>query len=166
MNFIASGLGVVEAVAVATRRAYVAAAGATVEDRAIRVMAGMAPDDQTTLTDVLRSYSSGGFASSFVVTDDSQLECVECATVSAPEDVAMSSLRRMEGASDPDDMVAVVALTCPACGAQGTVVLGFGPMATLQDSDVLKALRDDRGDATAPGNSAHGETTGDDAPRA
>ena len=32
----------------------------------------------------------------------------------------------------------------PACSSQGTVVLGFGPMATPQDSDVLKALRDER----------------------
>jgi hypothetical protein len=117
------------------------------------------------LVDVLEAYAQGGFDSSFVVTDDSRLECVECGTVSDPADVSMGSLRRLEGASDPDDMVAVVALTCPACGAHGTAVLGFGPMATLQDSDVLKALRDDRADETAPGNSAHGETTGDDAPR-
>ena len=117
------------------------------------------------MTDVLEAYAEGGFDSSFCITDDSQLECVECSTVSEPADVSMSSLRRLEGASDPDDMVAVVALTCPACGARGTAVLGFGPMATLQDSEVLKALRDDRHDATAPGNSAHGETTGDDSPR-
>jgi hypothetical protein len=116
------------------------------------------------MTDVLEAYAQGGFDSSFVITDDSLLECVECGAESAPSDVSMSSLRRLEGASDPDDMVAVVALTCPACGAQGTAVLGFGPMATLQDSEVLKGLRDDRHDETAPGNSAHGETTGDDAP--
>jgi hypothetical protein len=121
--------------------------------------------DETTLTDVLEAYAQGGFTSSFVVTDESQLECIECGTVSSPNAVSMSSLRRLEGASDPDDMVAIVALTCPSCGSKGTLVLGFGPMATVQDSDVLKALRDDRGDATAPGNSAHGETTGDDSPR-
>jgi hypothetical protein len=115
------------------------------------------------MTDILEAYAQGGFDSSFVVTDDSRLECVECGTVSEPASVSMSSLRRLEGASDPDDMVAVVALTCPSCGARGTAVLGFGPMATLQDSEVLKELRDDRADTTAPGNSAHGETTGDDA---
>jgi hypothetical protein len=113
----------------------------------------------------LEGYSQGGFDSSFVVTDDANLECVECGTVSEPESVSMSSLRRLEGASDPDDMVAVVALTCPACGAKGTTVLGYGPIASPQDSDVLKSLRDDRHDATAPGNSAHGETTGDDTAR-
>jgi hypothetical protein len=32
----------------------------------------------------------------------------------------------------------------------------------MQDSEVLKNLKDDRADKDAPGNSAHGETTGDD----
>ena len=85
--------------------------------------------------------------------------------VSPADAVAMSSLRRLEGASDPSDMLAVVAITCPACAARGTVILGYGPMATQQDADVLQGLRDHRGDAEAPGNSAHGETTGDDSPR-
>ena len=116
------------------------------------------------MTDVLEGYAQGGFDSSFVVTDDSELECVECGTVSSPATVSMSSLRRLEGASDPDDMIAVVAITCPSCGARGTAVFGYGPIATLQDSEVLKNLKDDRADKDAPGNSAHGETTGDDAP--
>jgi hypothetical protein len=128
-------------------------------------MTNFPPSDETTLTDVLEGYAQGGFTSSFVVTDDSELECLECGTVSSPGEVSMSSLRRLEGASDPADMVAVVALTCPSCDSKGTVVLGYGPMATVQDSDVLKSLRDDRADSTAPGNSAHGETTGDDAQR-
>ena len=123
------------------------------------------PGDETTMTDVLEGYARGGFDSSFIVTDDSELECVECGIASSPSTVSMSSLRRLEGASNPDDMVAVVAITCPSCGARGTAVLGFGPIATMQDSEVLKGLKDDRSDRDAPGNSAHGETTGDDAPR-
>jgi len=76
--------------------------------------------------------------------------------------VTMSSLRRLEGASDPDDMLAVVALTCPACGTDGTVVLGYGPNGTAEDGDVLKALRDERNVADVSGNSAPGEAAGDD----
>jgi hypothetical protein len=117
---------------------------------------------ESTIMEVLEAYTQGGFSSSFVVTDDCELECVECRTVNPPERFSMSSLRRLEGASDPADMVAVVALTCPACGARGTTVLGFGPNATEQDAEVLKRLPDDRSDASAPGNSAPGETTGDD----
>ncbi len=179
VNFIASGFGVEDGVAVATARAYAAPSGFwpsakwvhrgmanTPEvNHAVDVPGDDASSHESTMVDVLEAYAQGGFRSSFVVTDDSQLECVECGTVSPPPSVSMSSLRRLEGASDPDDMVAVVAITCPACNARGTAVLGFGPMATAQDSDVLQGLRDARGDATAPGNSAHGETTGDDTPR-
>ena len=118
-----------------------------------------------TITQVLEGYAQGGFSSSFVVTDEGALECVECGSVSTADKVKMSSLRRLEGESDPADMVAVVALTCPSCGARGTVVLGFGPMATEQDAYVIQGLRDHRSDAKAPGNSAHGETTGDNSPR-
>jgi hypothetical protein len=117
--------------------------------------------DGSTLTEVLDAYTAGGFASHFIVTDDSRLECGECDAVSDPAAVAMSSLRRLEGESDPDDMMAVVALTCPVCSTKGTVTLGFGPAASAQDADVLGALRDHRGDHRAPGNSAPGETTGD-----
>jgi hypothetical protein len=120
--------------------------------------------DESTITDVLEGYTQGGFSSSFDVTDSSTLECHECGAESSPVDVSMSSLRRLEGASDPDDMVAIVAITCPACGVRGTVVLGFGPTAAPEESDVLQGLRDNRGDAEAPGNSAHGETTGDVSP--
>jgi hypothetical protein len=60
----------------------------------------------------------------------------------------------------------VVAITCPVCGSRGTSILGFGPNATEQDSAVLNGLRDDRDDSAAPGNSAPGETTGDETPSA
>lgn len=118
--------------------------------------------DEATITSVLEGYALGGFSSSFVVTDDSALECLDCGTETPSNNVTMSSLRRLEGASDPSDMIAVVAVTCPSCSARGTVILGYGPMATPEDSDVLQGLRDHRHDTEAPGNSAHGETTGDD----
>jgi hypothetical protein len=120
--------------------------------------------DGTTLTEVLDAYGGGGFAAQFSVTEGARLECGACGADSDPADVRMSSLRRLEGESDPDDMVAVVALTCPACSVKGTVTLGFGPASSGQDSDVLSALRDHRGDEHAPGNSAPGETSGDTGP--
>jgi hypothetical protein len=117
--------------------------------------------DGSTLTEVLDAYADGGFTTQFSVTDDARIECGACNTVSDPAAVRMSSLRRLEGESDPDDMIAVVALTCPVCSARGTLTLGFGPASSAQDGDVLGALRDHRGDEHAPGNSAPGETTGD-----
>jgi hypothetical protein len=125
--------------------------------------AGLDPmGGESTITEVLEGYAQGGFSGSFVVSDEGELECVECGTVAPPDRYSMSSLRRLEGSSDPADMVAVVAITCPECAFRGTVILGFGPNATAQDSDVLKGLGDDRSDTAVPGNSAPGETTGDD----
>ena len=51
-------------------------------------------------------------------------------------------------------MVAAVAVTCPSCDAQGVLVLGFGPMASAEDSDVLVALQDGRGEDDLPPNSS------------
>ena len=115
----------------------------------------------TTLTDVLAAYAESGFDGSFSAYEGTQLECHECGARFPATEVSMSSLRRLEGASDPADMVAVVALTCPRCAAQGTAVLGFGAAASPEDSDVLGALRDHRSNDALPGNSEPGEATGD-----
>lgn len=53
----------------------------------------------------------------------------------------MAGLGRAEGVSDPDDMLAVVAVTCPNCGTPGTVVLGYGPESSEDDAEVLLALQ-------------------------
>ena len=126
-----------------------------------RPVPGLPRDEGTTLTEVLDAYSDAGFAGSFTVTDDAELACNACQHVSAPGDVLMTSMRRLEGASDPDDMLAIVALTCPNCGARGTTTLGFGPAATGEDGDVLRGLRDQRGAEDLPAHSAPGETVGD-----
>lgn len=114
------------------------------------------------MTDVLAAYADGGFDSSFTVEPEAQLLCHTCEQTFPAAEAPMSSLRRLEGASDPDDMLAVVAITCPHCGAQGTVVLGFGPAASPEDGDALAAFRDDRGGGSLPANSAPGEAHGDD----
>ena len=114
-----------------------------------------------TLTSVIDGYTEAGFAGSFSVLADAELECHACNERFLAGAAAMSSLRRLEGQSDPDDMMAVAAISCPNCGMRGTVILGYGPMASAEDGDVLQALRDDRGDAHLPGNSAPGEAVGD-----
>jgi hypothetical protein len=121
-------------------------------------------DGGATLTDVLAGYADSGFTGSFSAVDGAAVECHQCNTRSDAASIIMSSLRRLEGASDPADMMAVVALECPACHAQGTLVLGFGPAASAEDSDVLLVLRDHRGDDQLPGNSSPGEASGDDTP--
>lgn len=113
------------------------------------------------MTEVLAGYAAAGYTGSFTALEDAQVECHTCSTTSAAADFRMSSLRRLEGASDPDDMMSVVALTCPRCAAQGVLILGFGPSATREDSAVSAALQDFRHDDKVTGNSAPGEAHGD-----
>ncbi len=129
-----------------------------------RVRTGMAkpdhtaPSDNTTLVDVLEGYTEAGFASSFAAEEDGIVHCDSCGSDLDSSRVVMRSLRRLEGASDPDDMMAVVALECGVCGAAGTMVLGYGPSATAADSDVLRTLRDHRDDGELPADSPPSET--------
>src|SRR6187455_907241 len=115
----------------------------------------------TPLTEVLSGYAEAGFTSSFTALEGATVECHECNSKTHASRIRMSSLRRLEGASDPDDMMAVVAIQCPSCDTKGTLVLGFGPAASVEDSEVLHCLQDFRSDDTVPGNSAPGEATGD-----
>ena len=85
------------------------------------------------------------------------MRCATCEVVSDAVDVPMHSLRRVEGASDPADMAALVALSCPSCGERGTLVLTYGPAASPEEGDVLGALRDRRHDDVAPPSSAPSE---------
>jgi hypothetical protein len=73
--------------------------------------------------------------------EDSMVECATChARTPANHMVGDHRLYRLEGASDPDDMVAVAALRCPSCGTRGTLVLKFGPEASAEEADVLRCL--------------------------
>jgi hypothetical protein len=101
--------------------------------------------DASTITDVLEAFESSGYGSQFIVREQGVLECTICRERSSATDVECRELRRLEGASDPDDMLAVAALVCPRCAARGTVVLGYGPAASEDDAEVLAVL-----DAPAP----------------
>jgi hypothetical protein len=120
------------------------------------------PSDNTTLTDVVARYVEAGFGATFEpVGADGSLRCLSCGTVASAAAYTMHSMRRLEGASDPADMIAVVAATCCNCGAAGTLVLAYGPAGAAADSEILIALEDARSDTTLPVNSAPGETIGD-----
>lgn len=116
-----------------------------------------APSDATTLTDVLAHYAQEGYAATAWVTDDGALRCSECQRDSSPEEAQLLSLRRLEGASDPDDMVAVLALRCPRCDVGATSVVHFGPSASVAEAEVLQALEDHRGEGDLPASEAREE---------
>jgi hypothetical protein len=115
------------------------------------------PSDNTTLTEVLDAYASAGYDAHFEVANESSIHCVSCGTESAASEYAMNSRRRLEGASDPDDMLSVVAVTCPRCEARGTLVLGFGPAASDTEAAIGQLLRATREDGDVPPAAAPGE---------
>lgn len=118
------------------------------------------PSDNTTLTEVVDGYRANGFAGDFWVEGDTVIRCGTCDSTAPAERFSAHSIRRLEGASDPADMAAVVATTCPICQAQGTLVVAFGPMASPEDLDVLGAIRDERNDDVLPGDAGPHETPG------
>lgn len=122
---------------------------------------GPAVEEGTTINEVLDRYATEGFVSSYSVMPGGMLRCDTCNQDVDAATTTLHSMRRMEGASDPADMLAIAAVTCPNCGAQGTIVLGFGPAASDEDGDVLLALRDRRGEGDLPRDAAPGESTGD-----
>jgi hypothetical protein len=108
-----------------------------------RPVAG-APSDNTSLVAVLAGLRDSGYDAQFSVTDDGDLCCRSCDRCATPADVQLDELRRLEGASDPADMVAVLAVRCPSCEARGTAVVRYGPEAEVGHSILLRHL--ERGD--------------------
>ena len=100
--------------------------------------------EDETILDVLGELESQGFTGQFMPRDGGQVECLTCHRLSPADETVFRQLRRLEGASDPADMLAVVGLACPHCSAQGTAVLGYGPEAAAVDAEVLELLEDAR----------------------
>jgi hypothetical protein len=96
--------------------------------------------DPSSLTEILRTYEDKGYGGQFAAGEDGGVICRTCRETSPADEFETEDLRRMEGASDPDDMLAVIALTCPRCSTKGTLVANYGPQATPEDAAVLTAL--------------------------
>lgn len=102
-------------------------------------MPGVA-QDASTLTDVLATFEAQGFRGQFVARDGGLVECAHCGEKVPATSYDQCELRRLEGASDPADMLAVVAATCPNCETKGTLVLNYGPESSRADVEVLQGL--------------------------
>jgi hypothetical protein len=105
---------------------------------------------ETPLAQVLDEYDQRGFTGQFAPVDGGQLRCLTCRTTFPATDVVADEVRRIEGASDPADMAAVVPLHCPSCGAAGTFIANYGPDAGPEESDVLIALDRDPAQDNSP----------------
>lgn len=118
-----------------------------------------APSDTTTLMEVLARYQSSGFDTQLAPREGGIVHCFGCGTETPARSLHLVSLRRMEGASDPADMIAVAAVRCPSCGRGGLLTLPYGPEADADDAEVLLALQDHRLDEDElPAGAAPGET--------
>jgi hypothetical protein len=106
----------------------------------------------STLQEVLNECEAAGFSSTFQALEGGQVRCLACRTATPGHALQPAGLSRLEGASDPADMLAVLALSCPSCGAHGTLVANFGPEATIADGAVLNELPD----VPPPGNGVNG----------
>ena len=99
------------------------------------------PSGATQLTDVIDEANEQGFTEEFDVGGDSgALRCPSCGTLSEAGSFTRAWSRRLEGVSDPADMLHVSAITCPACGAKGVFITPYGPSASAPQADVLRAL--------------------------
>jgi hypothetical protein len=98
------------------------------------------PSDNTTLLEVLEEFAAKGYGASMWVAPSGKLRCDGCAAEIEPADVPVHEFRRLEGASDPDDMIAVVAVECPACSMKATLVLHYGPEASPEEMNALTHL--------------------------
>jgi hypothetical protein len=104
-----------------------------------RPVAG-APSDNTSLVAVLAGLRQAGYEADLDVADDGRLCCRACDHRAVPDEVRLDELRRLEGASDPADMMAVLAVRCPSCGARGTAVVRYGPEAEPGHAELLRHL--------------------------
>ena len=93
----------------------------------------------TALGEVLGHLEAEGDGGQFRAVDSGEVQCLTCRTVFDASDLA-SEVTRLEGASDPADMVMVVPAKCPSCHTDGTLVLGYGPDASAEDSEVVRAM--------------------------
>jgi hypothetical protein len=116
-----------------------------------------APGDNTTLVEVLQGYEDAGWTTAFEVLEDGSVRCGTCQTVTAPSSLEIYSLRRLEGASDPADMLAVLAVRCPSCGGRGVIVVNFGPEMTEGQVRLMHEAEDRRFHDGAPPAAAPGE---------
>ena len=99
---------------------------------------------ESTLTELLTELAEEGFTEDVLVRDDGYVCCRHCGHCVAAEDMQLRALRRVEGASDPADMAAVLGLECPECGTKGTAIVRYGPEAAAGDVIVLQHVDDRR----------------------
>jgi len=118
------------------------------DERAAMVTSHGGVSGGLSIADALQEFESRGYLGQFVIRPGGSVECSVCGERQNPRTIPLEAMRRLEGASDPADMVFIGALRCPHCGARGTAVVPYGPLATPDSAHVLRELSDKRPSAT------------------
>lgn len=111
---------------------------------------GLDPQNPTDTSPLEVAGHSGAGTAAFAVRSGARLQCGTCGTTSRADQQRADDVARSEGVSDPDDMTITFAVTCPACGAEGLLTLGYGPEADADAADFISAVpRDPRSGRTS-----------------
>jgi hypothetical protein len=97
------------------------------------------PSDPS-LLGVLGALEDDGYVDQFVPRARGVVRCTAGDHEFSASSAVVDQNRRLEGVSDPADMVIVLSLHCPICDRAGTLVLHYGPEASAEESDALDAF--------------------------
>lgn len=92
------------------------------------------------LSEILTAADHHGADTNMSPTPDGMIRCSGCGTTSRPEDVTRDWVHRLEGTSDPDELLSASAIRCPRCGRTGVLVLPFGPLADEVEARIARTL--------------------------
>ena len=115
--------------------------------------------DASSMTTILEDLAADGFGNECTPGPRDQpgtITCGGCGQASDAGGFVVAEVRRLEGASDPDEMALIAALRCPVCGAGGAIVLSYGPEVTETAAAILERL---------PAPPRHPANPGDHEPR-
>lgn len=102
------------------------------------------------LIDLTHHLDDAGWDGQFRAAGGGDLQCLSCHEHFPASSQHADHVSRLEGASDPSDMLLVVPVVCPICAAAGTWVAGYGPEASAEDADALRALQRDPAEGIDP----------------
>lgn len=104
------------------------------------------PTGASTILEALDWLKDQGFGGNMFVADGAVVRCGACRHDMPADELDLQHLIRLEGASDPSEMAAVLGLVCQDCGTKGAAVVRYGPEASPDEAEVLRAVEDHRPD--------------------
>ncbi|WP_347052052.1 hypothetical protein [Flavobacterium olei] len=99
----------------------------------------MKREDSKHETDNIKIYQEEGYTANYLFQND-HLVNAETKEIYNPEDIFIVAHHRYEGMSDPDDMSILYVIETKKDNQKGTHLLGYGPMADLEEAEFFKDI--------------------------